>query len=55
MTTEKTVSSNVFDEFKWRGLVYDFTEGLPETLATEKVTVYLDVYMDFGKAQQDIQ
>jgi len=41
MTTEKTVSSSVFDEFKWRGLVYDFTEGLPETLATEKVTVYI--------------
>ncbi len=32
---------NVFDEFKWRGLVYDHTEGLPETLAKEKVTVYI--------------
>ena len=35
-----TVES-VFDEFKWRGLVYDFTEGLPETLAKEKLTVYI--------------
>ncbi|MGC9520249.1 MAG: tyrosine--tRNA ligase, partial [Anaerolineae bacterium] len=34
-------ADNVFDEFKWRGLVYDFTEGLPEVLATEKVTVYI--------------
>ncbi len=41
MAIEHTVSSNVFDEFKWRGLVYDFTEGLPETLAAEKVTVYI--------------
>ncbi len=32
---------NVFDEFKWRGLIYDFTEGLPETLATSPVTVYI--------------
>ncbi|MBN1249577.1 MAG: tyrosine--tRNA ligase [Anaerolineae bacterium] len=34
-------SDNVFDEFQWRGLVYDHTEGLPETLAEEKVTVYI--------------
>jgi tyrosyl-tRNA synthetase len=34
-------TKSVFDEFKWRGLVYDFTEGLPEALATEKVTVYI--------------
>ena len=33
--------TNVFDEFRWRGLVYDFTEGLPEVLAQEKVTAYI--------------
>ncbi len=33
--------TNVFDEFNWRGLVYDYTEGLPEVLAEEKVTVYI--------------
>ena len=32
---------NVFDDLKWRGLVYDCTEGLPEVLAREKVTVYI--------------
>lgn len=34
-------SQNAFDEFKWRGLVYDHTEGLPEVLAKEKVMVYI--------------
>lgn len=33
--------TNVFDEFQWRGLVHSFTEGTPEALATEKVTVYI--------------
>ncbi len=33
--------TNVFDEFQWRGLVYAFTEGLPEVLATQKVTAYI--------------
>ncbi len=32
---------NIFEEFQWRGLVYDSTEGLPETLAKEKVTAYI--------------
>jgi tyrosyl-tRNA synthetase len=32
---------NVYDEFKWRGLVYDITEGLSEILANEKVTAYI--------------
>jgi tyrosyl-tRNA synthetase len=32
---------NVFDEFEWRGLVYDATEGLRELLAEEKVTAYI--------------
>ncbi len=33
--------TNVFDEFRWRGLVYDFTEGLPDALANEKVVAYI--------------
>jgi len=32
---------NVFDDFRWRGLVFDTTVGLPEVLAREKVTVYI--------------
>jgi tyrosyl-tRNA synthetase len=32
---------NVYDEFAWRGLVYDATEGLPELLAEEKLTAYI--------------
>ncbi|MDF1512848.1 MAG: tyrosine--tRNA ligase [Anaerolineae bacterium] len=31
----------IFDELKWRGLIHSFTEGLPELLAREKVTVYI--------------
>ena len=33
--------TNIFDEFQWRGLVYDRTEGLPEVLASQKVTAYI--------------
>jgi tyrosyl-tRNA synthetase len=32
---------NVYDEFQWRGMVYDATEGLPELLAKESVTAYI--------------
>ncbi|HVZ23764.1 MAG TPA: tyrosine--tRNA ligase [Vicinamibacterales bacterium] len=32
---------NVFDEFQWRGMVYDATEGLSEILATQSVTAYI--------------
>jgi tyrosyl-tRNA synthetase len=32
---------NVFDEFEWRGLVYDATEGLKECFGREKVTAYI--------------
>ncbi len=32
---------NVYDEFKWRGLIYDSTEGLNEILAREKVAAYI--------------
>lgn len=31
---------NAFDELKWRGLVYDYMEGVDELLGKEKVTVY---------------
>jgi len=32
---------NVYDEFKWRGMVYDATEGLADLLAKESVTAYI--------------
>jgi len=33
--------TNVFQEFEWRGLLYDHTEGLQEVLGRENVTVYI--------------
>jgi tyrosyl-tRNA synthetase len=32
--------TNAYEELKWRGLVYDHTESVPDVLAKEKVTVY---------------
>ncbi len=32
---------NVYDEFQWRGMVYDATEGLPEILSKESLTSYI--------------
>jgi tyrosyl-tRNA synthetase len=32
---------NVFEEFTWRGMVYDATEGLAELFAREPLTVYV--------------
>src|SRR5690348_428216 len=32
--------STLYDEFAWRGQIYDATEGLREVLAGESVTVY---------------
>jgi tyrosyl-tRNA synthetase len=32
---------NVYDEFRWRGMVYDATEGLSDLLAKESVTAYI--------------
>ena len=32
---------NLFDELKWRGLVYDVTEGLAAALAAEPITAYV--------------
>ena len=34
------MATNAFAELKWRGLVYDHTESVPDVLAKEKVTVY---------------
>ena len=33
--------SNLFDEFRWRGLVSEHTDGLSEILARERVTAYI--------------
>lgn len=32
---------NAFEEFKWRGLVYDASEGAAEALGRDKVTTYI--------------
>lgn len=32
---------NLFDEFQWRGMVYDATDGTQEMLARERVTCYI--------------
>jgi tyrosyl-tRNA synthetase len=32
---------NLFDEFQWRGMVYDATEGLRDQFASERVTAYI--------------
>ncbi len=33
--------TSFFDELKWRGMIYDFTPGLEEALATRKVSGYI--------------
>jgi tyrosyl-tRNA synthetase len=33
--------ANLYDEFQWRGMVYDATEGLADVLAKERVTAYI--------------
>jgi tyrosyl-tRNA synthetase len=32
---------SLFEELKWRGLLYDHTEGLPELLAKERIVAYI--------------
>ena len=32
---------NLFDEFQWRGMIYDATDGTQHMLSTEKVTCYI--------------
>ena len=34
------MAQNAFDELKWRGLVYDNTESVPEMLSQESVAIY---------------
>ena len=34
------MNSTIFDELKWRGMVYDSVEGIQDRLAREKVTLY---------------
>lgn len=34
------MTTNAFEELKWRGFVYDHTESVPEVLKNEKVTIY---------------
>ncbi len=38
---EQAMTVRAFEEFRWRGLVYDHTDGLPDLLAHEKVTAYI--------------
>ena len=33
--------TNIFEEFRWRGMVYDATDGLSELFARERVTAYI--------------
>src|SRR5215471_16507111 len=32
---------NVFEEFQWRGMLYDASEGLEEALASQRLTGYI--------------
>ncbi|NQU96513.1 MAG: hypothetical protein HQ548_02555, partial [Chloroflexi bacterium] len=41
MTDKAERAGNVFDELKWRGMVYDATPGAEAALAREKVTFYV--------------
>jgi tyrosyl-tRNA synthetase len=34
------MTNNIMEELRWRGLVYDHTEGVDDLLKTEKVTLY---------------
>lgn len=34
------MSPDVFEELKWRGMVYDYVEGVQDLLVREKVTIY---------------
>jgi tyrosyl-tRNA synthetase len=36
----RNIVTNAFEELKWRGLVYDHTEDVPDVLAKDKITVY---------------
>ncbi len=34
------MTHNAYEELKWRGFVYDHTDGVPDVLAKEKITIY---------------
>ena len=34
------MTSNIYEELRWRGLVYDSTEGVEELVSKEKITLY---------------
>ena len=34
------MATNVFEELRWRGLVYDHTEGVPQALTEQKMVIY---------------
>ncbi len=34
------MTKNVFEELRWRGLIFDSTEGVDELLGKEKITIY---------------
>ncbi|MCB8945944.1 MAG: tyrosine--tRNA ligase [Ardenticatenaceae bacterium] len=34
------MTSNIFEELRWRGLIYDSTEGVAELVTKEKITLY---------------
>ena len=36
-----SAKGNIYDEFEWRGLLYDATPGLKDLLAKESVTAYI--------------
>ena len=40
-STAATTDRNIYDEFEWRGLLYDATPELKEILGKEKVTAYI--------------
>src|SRR2546429_9472657 len=33
--------TTLYDEFTWRGIVYDATDGLADLLANERITAYI--------------
>src|ERR1051325_9049243 len=37
----RSIMTSFFDELSWRGMMYDATEGVPELLATNRVTAYI--------------
>jgi tyrosyl-tRNA synthetase len=37
---QNVTAKDAFEEFRWRGLVFDHTEAVPELLAKEKISVY---------------